>query len=187
MSIITRGMRTVIPSIQDVSGMNEALDTAAPAVLIVGASIFNIAAAVRRCHTAGKKVLVRPDLIAGLRSDRTGIRLLATEAKVDGVFTGSSTTARLCADAQLPVFWRQFLLDSVSVNKLCTAIPHHSWDGIELVPGPAVKKCAGLLTLDTEKIYFAGGLISTQQEVDELFESGIDAVITSTSSLWRRT
>lgn len=86
--IIPTGSATVIPSVHRLAALDRALEADAPAVLLTDAHIGNVHALADRCHEAGKAILVRPDLMEGLRADKLGLTILAKDIGVDGIFTG---------------------------------------------------------------------------------------------------
>ena len=136
--IIPTGSATVIPSVHRLAALDRALEADAPAVLLTDAHIGNVHALADRCHEAGKAILVRPDLMEGLRADKLGLTILAKDIGVDGIFTGSAATARLAQQAGMSVYWRFFLLDSRALETAVVQAAHSLCDGFELVPGPAM-------------------------------------------------
>ena len=83
--IIPTGSATVIPSVHRLAALDRALEADAPAVLLTDAHIGNVHVLADRCHEAGKAILVRPDLMEGLRADKLGLTILAKDIGVDGI------------------------------------------------------------------------------------------------------
>lgn len=185
MSIVGLGSALIIPSVHNLATLDRALEAPPSAVLLVDVHIGNVGPLARKCHAAGHKVLVRPDLIEGLKSDSRGITLLKQEFNVDGAFTGSVSTARFAKKAGLDVYWRFFLLDTRALDSAAKQMSTLPWDGYEIAPGPLALQCAETLIASSgNKPLVAGGFVSTQEQVDALFAAGYSAVNTSDQSLW---
>ena len=183
--IVPTGSATVIPSVHRLAALDRALEADAPAVLLTGAHIGNVHALADRCHEAGKAILVRPDLMEGLRADKLGLTILAKDIGVDGIFTGSAATARLAQQAGMSVYWRFFLLDSRALETAVVQAAHSLCDGFELVPGPAaLAQGAPLIDEAGDRPVIAGGFVNSREVASSLFAAGFSGVTTSEQSLW---
>lgn len=186
MPIIRRGDRAIIPSVQSLAHLDAALAAPGPAVLLTDVHIGNIGPLAKRCQKTGHKVFVRPDLIEGLKSDRRGITLLKQEFNVDGVFTGSTSTARQAKQVGLDVYWRFFLLDRRALQSAANQMGTLPWDGYEIAPGPMALMCSeALLASAGRKPLIAGGFVSTAKTANALFDAGFSAINTSDPVLWK--
>lgn len=183
--IIPTGSATVIPSVHRLAALDRALEADAPAVLLTDAHIGNVHALADRCHEAGKAILVRPDLMEGLRADKLGLTILAKDIGVDGIFTGSAATARLAQQAGMSVYWRFFLLDSRALETAVVQAAHSLCDGFELVPCPAaLAQGAPLIDEAGDRPVIAGGFVNSREVASSLFAAGFSGVTTSEQSLW---
>lgn len=186
MTLIPQGGRMIIPSVHNLATLDVAIDRPPSAILLADVHLGNVGPLARRCKSAGHTVLVRPDLIEGLRSDKRGITLLKQEFSVDGTFTGSASTARLAKRAGLDVYWRFFLLDSRALDSAASQMHTLPWDGFEVAPGPLALQCADALIASAgQKPLIAGGFISDEPLAEALFDAGYSAINTSDRSLWR--
>ena len=173
------------PSVHRLAALDRALEADAPAVLLTDAHIGNVHALADRCHEAGKAILVRPDLMEGLRADKLGLTILAKDIGVDGIFTGSAATARLAQQAGMSVYWRFFLLDSRALETAVVQAAHSLCDGFELVPGPAaLAQGAPLIDEAGDRPVIAGGFVNSREVASSLFAAGFSGVTTSEQSLW---
>lgn len=187
MTIIERGSRVVIPSVHNLATLDAAIDAPPSVVLLANVHLGNVGPLARKCRSAGHKVLVRADMVQGLKADKRGITLLKQEFAVDGIFTGSSSTARLAHQAGMAVYWRFFLLDTRSLDSAANQMNTMPWDGFEIAPGPMALHCAeSLISSAGSKPLIAGGFISTEEMANELFDAGYSAINTSDRSLWPR-
>ncbi|WP_182354740.1 glycerol-3-phosphate responsive antiterminator [Flaviflexus huanghaiensis] len=185
MPIIERNGRVIIPSIHNLATLDAAIDAPPSVILLADVHLGNVGPLARKCKGAGHKVLVRPDLIQGLKSDKRGITLLKQEFAVDGAFTGSASTARLAHQAGLEVYWRFFLLDTRSLDSAAHQMNTMPWDGFEIAPGPMALQCAEVLVSSAaSKPLIAGGFVSSLDMVNALFDAGYSAINTSDRSLW---
>lgn len=174
-----------IPSVHNLATLDAAIDCPPTAILLADVHLGNVGPLAKRCKAAGHKVLVRPDLIEGLRSDKRGITLLKQEFSVDGAFTGSISTARHAQKAGLDVYWRFFLLDSRALDSAANQMNTLPWDGFEIAPGPLALQYADALVASAgQKPLIAGGFISDRQVTESLFDAGYSAINTSDRSLW---
>lgn len=185
MSVIPAGSATVVASVHKLSRLDDALHSPAPCVLLTNVHVGNIASLVEHCHSMGKPVFVRPDLVEGLRSDAIGIRLLKQAFHVDGVFTSLVQTGHHALDVGLDVFWRVFLLDSRALETSLAAMGNSPWTGFEFVPGPmALRFASAPMEASQGRPLVAGGFVSDVGAARELFAAGYSAVNTSSGSVW---
>lgn len=185
MPAIPKDSRLIIPSVHRLATLDRALEGPPSAVLLADVHVGNIGPLARRCREAGHKVLVRPDLVQGLRSDQRGITLLKQEFSVDGTFTGSASTARLAQKVGLEVYWRFFLVDSRALDTAASQMNTMPWDGFEIAPGPlALQFARPLLASAGSKPLIAGGFISDDATAGALFDAGYSAVNTSCTDIW---
>ncbi len=179
---------TVIPSVRRIRELDRALRSPSPYILLSEVHIGNLQAFAAKCAAADKKVLVHADLIGGFKPDREGIKLLRNMYHVSGVLTQSAQVVIAAKRARLSAIQRVFIMDSRSLERGLASIGESGPDGIEVLPGIlAARHRAQFDFWRTTSTLIAGGMITTRDEAQQLFDSGYRAITASTSELWEAT
>ena len=144
--------------------------------------LMNITAKVKKAHEAGKKYLVHVDLAKGLGKDESGIRFLK-RVGVDGVISTKVGVIKLAREQGLLTVQRFFIVDSHSVETTADAVRTSKPDMIEIMPG-TICKVIGRLRKRIDVPIIAGGLIETENEVNDILGSGASGVSTARAELW---
>lgn len=144
--------------------------------------LMNISVKVKKAHEAGKKYLLHVDLAKGLGKDESGIRFLK-RVGVDGVISTKVGTIKLAREQSLLTVQRFFIVDSHSIQTTVESVKVSKPAMIEIMPGTLCKVIERLKSsLDVPII--AGGLIESEQEMRDAFQSGAAAVSTGKRELW---
>jgi len=133
-------------------------------------------------HKAGKKLFIHLDLAEGIGKDKYGIAF-AKEAGIDGIISTRASIIKSAREQQMFTVQRVFLVDSHSVDTTVESWKSSKADMIEIMPG-IVPKAIRLLKKKINTPMIAGGLIETEEEVNEAIASGATAVSTGARALW---
>lgn len=179
---------TVIPSVRRIRELDRALKCASPHILLSEVHIGNLQAFAAKCAAADKKVLVHADLIGGFKPDREGVKLLRNMYHVAGVLTQSAQVVLAAKRARLDAIQRVFVMDSRSLERGLASIGEFGPDGIEVLPGMLALRQRQLFDPWNEtSTLIAGGMITTKEEAQQLFDCGYRAITASTPELWEAT
>lgn len=172
---------TIIPSVRELKYLSLACQTTSPLVLLTNTHIGNLKNQVQYVHQHHKKACVQLEMIDGLATDQTAIKLLKQLFKVDALSTTSIACANTAKKIGIYSVFRFFLIDSVSLTRSLKILKHSKFDAIELLPSycsvvfyPQIRKVVSPATT-----FIAGGFIRSQEQIESMFKSGINAVSTS--------
>ncbi len=175
--------RPVIAALRDVA--NPPLETVPNigVLFVLGGDIFDISGIVDQARRFNKLVFIDIDLVKGIGKDGSGVRYLARETQVHGIIT---TKSNLIAGAKrdgLSTIQRIFVLDSESLTGGLNVVSKSKPDAVEILPGLIVPKIMKRIREKTSIPVIAGGLITQQEEVEEILASGAVGISTTSKSL----
>lgn len=153
-------------------------------MLVSSGDLFSVVTACRRLKEAGKLVLVHLDLVAGLGRDPTAVRFLKDEAGAHGVVSPGSTVIVSARKLGIVAVQRLFAHDSPSLETGLRVLEQSRPDFIEVLPGLALPRVAGILRKRLHQPLIAAGLIRSEEEVRAVLRAGAVAVDTSARELW---
>jgi glycerol uptake operon antiterminator len=172
-----------IAAVQKVEDMERAVKSSANIIFLLVGSIFNIKELVDKVKSANKKVFIHMDFIEGIAADRSGVAYIAHHIKPTGIISTKSNLIRGAKEAGLMAIQRIFLIDRSAVVRGVKAAEQNQPDAIEVMPG-IMPRVIREMTDMTSLPIIAGGLVSSQREIDEALEAGALAVSAGTSLLW---
>src|SRR5699024_5709002 len=152
--------------------------------VILEVRLGQLRSVVNYAKRANKKVLLHIDLVQGLKADEYGVEFLLNDIKVDGIVSTRGSVIELAKKRGVLAVQRMFLLDSLSLKTDVRISSRYEPDYIEVLPGklPEVIK---EISENTSIPIIAGGLINTEADVQNAYQSGAIAISTSKKSLWK--
>mgnify|MGYP006274019975 CR=1 FL=1 len=183
MSYITHLLkkRPIIPAIKEISDLKD-VPAEDKIVVLLHADISELSQAVEWAEKEDKLIFLHLDLARGIGKDREGIKYLADEIGIDGIVTTKNYLIKYAKEFNLTAIQRLFLLDSAAVKTGIKRVQESSPDLVEVLPGVIISHVPQLQKLTTPII--AGGLINTEEEIDDVLESGAIGISTSDPHLW---
>jgi glycerol uptake operon antiterminator len=175
----------VIAAIRDIESLRMQGLNQTDVLFILGGTIFDLPKIVQQAKRYQKLVLVDIDLIKGIGKDAPGIRFLAQESQVNGIITTRGNLIKSAQKEGLISIQRLFVLDSESLTGGLGAVEKSNPDAIEILPGLILPKVIKKIRKLTSIPVIAGGLITTQEEIREILDSGAVGVSTSAPELFR--
>lgn len=172
-----------IAAVQRQEDLELALSGRVNVVFLLSATIFNAKELVERVKAAGKHVFVHLEFLEGIAPDRSGVAYVAERIQPTGIISTRSNLIRFAKDMNLKAIQRLFLIDRNAVTKGIKAVEMSSPDAIEVMPG-IMPRIIREMTELTPLPIIAGGLVGTQQEIDEALEAGALAVSVGTPDFW---
>ncbi|NEY73467.1 glycerol-3-phosphate responsive antiterminator [Bacillus mesophilus] len=138
---------------------------------------------VRYARKHNKKVFMHADLIQGLKPDEYGLEYLIHNVKVDGLVSTRANVIEFAKKHKVISIQRLFALDSHALERNLKMSKKFQPDYIEVLPGilPNVIK---EIHEETKIPVIAGGLIRTEEDIQQALNSGAFAVTTSDRALW---
>ena len=156
-------------------------------LFVLGGTIFDLPSLVEQAESFEKLVFVDIDLIKGVGKDASGIRYLARESHVHGVITTKSNLIKSAQKEGMISIQRIFILDSESLAGGLNVVDKSRPDAIEVLPGLILPKIMDRIRARSSIPVIAGGLITTQQEIQEILSSGAIGISTTSTKLLSHT
>lgn len=172
----------IIAAVRSEEELNNALDAKVEIVFMLAPNIRDIKEQVERVHKSGKKLFVHIDLAEGIGKDEYGIEFVR-EQGVDGLISTRSNLIKLARRSGMFTVQRFFIVDSHSVYTTIESVKASKPDMIEVMPG-TVPKIIAKLKKELDMPIVAGGLIETEEEVNEVISGGATAISTGKRELW---
>ena len=167
----------------DYPRLQEALDSPVSIVLLMESTLQDVTSAEFREALRVKQILLHFDFLHGLSNDHNALRFLKEHVHPSGIVSTRGPVIRSARKEGIATVQRVFLIDGKSFEKTIHSIKENNPDAVEVMPG--IAPC--MVPLFREKIeqpIILGGLITTEEQVDEAFAQGADAVSLGTPSLW---
>lgn len=130
-----------------------------------------------------KKMIYHLDMIHGIKNDDHATEYICQEYKPYGIISTKSNVILKAKQKKVIAVQRIFLLDSHALEKSYRLVEKTKPDYIEVLPGAMpwmIKEVKERL----QTPIFAGGLIRTEEEVENALNAGATAITTSKASLW---
>lgn len=156
-------------------------------ILILGGSIFDLPNIVKAAKAYKKIVFVDIDLLKGIGKDAAGIRFLAKESKIQGIVTTHGNLIKNIQQEGLFAIQRLFILDSESLAGSLNSIRKSNPDAVDILPGLILPKIAKWIKTKISVPIIAGGLITEEEDIREILNSGAIGISTTDHRLFKFT
>ena len=176
------GSGKIICAVRNNVELSKALSSKQSIVFLLSTNIEEVQGQIALAHQKGKKLFVHVDLAEGIGKDVYGIRYLK-KVGVDGIISTRTNIIKFARQEGLATVQRFFIVDSHSVDTTVDSAITSKADMIEIMPGTVTKVITKLKGLLNAPIV-AGGLIESEEEVENAINSGAAAVSTGKSKLW---
>ncbi|MBE6872047.1 MAG: glycerol-3-phosphate responsive antiterminator [Ruminococcaceae bacterium] len=174
----------VIAAVRADEELENALNSKVKIIFDLNPDLMTVEEKVKKAHGARKRFFIHIDLANGIGKDKSGI-LFAKKAGVDGIISTRVNIVKLAKEAGMFTVQRFFIVDSHSITTTAEAVKAAKPDMIEIMPG-IVTKVVRALKDQMDVPIISGGLIETEQELEQMLESGAAAVSTGKKELWDR-
>lgn len=182
LKILTNG--PIIPAARSMEGFKSALaHTVVPGVVLLFGDINSLPGLISQAKEHKKCLILHVDLFDGIGKDKAGIRFLA-RLGITAIITTKTHLCKLAREEGMIVIQRLFLMDSDSLRTGLNLVRSFKPDAIEILPGSVPASVVKKIIDETGLPVLAGGLIRTQEDVQQAIERGISAVSTSRQELW---
>ncbi|MBS3873422.1 MAG: glycerol-3-phosphate responsive antiterminator [Firmicutes bacterium] len=174
----------VIPSVRSIEDFNLALsDTTAPSLFLLFGDINNLPKLLRLAEQHKKRLLVHGDLLEGVGKDKAGIKYLARQG-VTALVTTKPHLVKMAREEGLVVIQRLFLIDSEALRTGIKLLREHKPDAVEILPASVPRAAVQEIVRGASLPVFAGGLVTSREDVLQALKAGACAVSTSKRELW---
>lgn len=172
----------IIAAVKTEEELEAAKNSGVKIIFDLSPSILTLEDRVRGVHACGKRIFLHLDLAEGIGKDKAGLQYVK-QKKVDGIISTRVNIIKAAREVGLFTVQRIFAVDSHSIDTTMESIKASKPDMLEVMPGIATKAIATLKARLTIPI-IGGGLVDTEEEVQEIRRSGAAAVSTSKRALW---
>ncbi|MCC5891234.1 glycerol-3-phosphate responsive antiterminator [Exiguobacterium sp.] len=175
--------QSVLPAIRDMRDLEVFLASAYKVGVLLEVHMARLDAVFRMLNAHDKNVFIHLDLIQGLKADEYATEYICQTYEPYGIISTKGNVIMRAKQKRVKTVQRLFLIDSSSLEKSYRMIERTRPDYIEVLPG-LVPKYIREVNARTGIPVFAGGLISTEAEVDAALAAGATVVTTSDRTLW---
>lgn len=138
---------------------------------------------IQRAHQKNKKLIVHIELVKGISADEYGCEYLCQKLKVDGIISTKGKVIESAKKNNVITIQRIFLMDSNALQKSLVLTKKIKPDYLEILPAIASSIVSSIhQELDIEII--GGGLLQSNEELEECFKNGMIAISTSNQKFW---
>jgi len=174
----------VIPSVRSIEDFNFALsETIAPSLFLLFGDINLLPKLLSRAEQHKKRLLVHIDLLEGVGKDKAGIKYLDRQG-VTALVTTKPHLVKMAREEGLLVVQRLFLIDSEALRTGIKLLREHKPDAVEILPAAVPRAAIQEIVRAAAIPVFAGGLVTTREDVLQALKAGACAVSTSKRALW---
>jgi len=173
----------IIAAVRNSEEFDKAVESESSIIFDLSPDLFSLSKRVKKAHESGKKLFIHIDLATGIGKDKSGIQF-AKNAEVDGIISTRVNIIKLAREIGIFTVQRFFIVDSHSIDTTIDAVKSSKPDMIEVMPG-VLGKIIEDLKKRTDIPIIAGGLIETEQEIEDAIRHGAFAVSTGKKELWR--
>ena len=154
------------------------------AILLRHCNLFEFTALLHNAHRRGLSVYVNIDHIDGIHADSAGLRYLAEQLHVTGIFSNHPRILALAKSFGLETIQRIFAVDSTGLEMALETVDKTYVDLLDVSPALVIPYIVPSLTKLLPLPFIASGLISTPQQVQAVLRSGASGVAVSRPELW---
>ncbi|MGS0971671.1 MAG: glycerol-3-phosphate responsive antiterminator [Candidatus Izemoplasmataceae bacterium] len=180
--MIFQGQRR-LPAISDFKSLKKFLKSDLVYGIIVDFQLAEIGDIIEEFRNNHKKVLVHIDMIHGLTPDEFGAIHLIQNHHVDGIISIKPKVIMTAKKRKVIAMQRIFLRDSLSFNKSLDFVSRSKPDCVEVLPAIS-GELLRTIKRSVQIPLFCGGLISSEEQIQDCFDSGADGITVSNSTLW---
>lgn len=176
-------MKNILPAVRSMRDFEKLIGSEYDEVVVLDIHIGHLESHIKTIKSHGFKVFLHLDLIKGLSVDTEALEFIHQKFKPTGVVTTRGRVIRRAKSLGIRTILRVFIIDSSAIEKSIELIKQTSPDSIEVLPG-VVPKIIHLLSNELDVDVIAGGLIETNEEVNNAIQAGAKYVTTSNRKLW---
>lgn len=175
--------KNIIAAVRTNDELVKATNSDVSIIFMLCPNIWDIESQAGLVHKANKKLFIHIDLAEGIAKDECGIRY-AKKCGVDGIISTRNNVIKLAKGLGIFTVQRFFIVDSHSIETIIDTAKNLKADMVEVMPG-VVPKVIKKLKAKIDMPIVAGGIIDSEKEIEDAFESGASAVSIGKESFWR--
>lgn len=174
--------QAMIPVITKMKELEQFLLTDLKIAILQDIHISLLKDMMKMLHEYNKIGLVHIEMIKGVSNDEFGTQYLCQHMRVDGIISSKSKIIEMAKKNHVRAIQRVFLIDSKSLERGLEMIEQSQPDIVEIMPAIAYSIFAYIKKTIQIPIW-AGGLVKTIAQADQILASGASAITISNLAL----
>jgi glycerol uptake operon antiterminator len=174
----------IIAAVKDDEAFKRALKSKCSVIFLLHGDILTIKEVVEKAHQHNKVIFLHFDMIDGFGRDESAVRYIKEVVCPDGIISIKSSVIKWAETYGLDYIYRAFMVDRQSFDSALHNIRRFKIENIEIMPG-IIPNVISALMKEHPANYISGGLITTEEQVFEILNSGATACSTSNEELWK--
>lgn len=172
----------IIAAIRDNAGLEACLHADVSMVFVLYGDVCSIPHIVETIKKAGKMAVVHVDLIVGLAAKEVAVDYIRDYTDADGIISTRPSMVQRAKELHMFAVLREFLIDSMALSEILGQ-RNLKADALDILPG-IMPTMIRRVRMETGMPVFAGGLITTKQDVMQALEAGALAISTTDPTVW---
>ena len=172
----------IFAAVRTDEGLDAALQTGVETIFMQATNIEVVGAQIEKAHKAGKKLFIHIDITDGVGKDEYGIKFLQ-KLGADGIISTRTNIIKQAKKMGIATCQKFFIVDTHSLSTTIDSIKAGKPDMIEVMPG-LVSKVIKKIKEESDTFIISGGLLTTEEEIQQAFNDGAMGVSTSIRSFW---
>ncbi|EHJ07980.1 glycerol-3-phosphate responsive antiterminator [Staphylococcus simiae] len=173
----------ILPAVRNMKDLELLIKTDHKICVLLDMHIGHIKSIMELLKQHQIECFIHIDLIKGLSHDEFASEYIIQQFKPKGIVSTKSKVIKKAKSLNTLTIFRVFIIDSQALKRSIDLIKKVEPDFVEVLPGVASKAIHNI-EKETKVQVIAGGLINTEQEVQEAIKNGAKYVTTSDQKLW---
>ncbi|WP_270181197.1 glycerol-3-phosphate responsive antiterminator [Alkalihalobacillus sp. CinArs1] len=176
-------LNPMVAAVREEAHVQEAIDSNVDIISMMTGNLSNIEDIVKTIHEAGKYSFLHVDLIKGLANNNEAVDYLANRVQPTGIVTTKGRLIKRAKESGLLAIQHNFIIDTQAFAMSIRSVKQNQPNAIEIMPG-LMPRVIRDLKKEIEQPLIVGGLLNTQEEIEEILEAGASAVVSGKPELW---
>ncbi|MER2030433.1 MAG: glycerol-3-phosphate responsive antiterminator [Solibacillus sp.] len=175
----------IIPAARTIKQFDKVVKSEFEYIVLLEVHLSHLRSLKQEADRHGKKLIIHADLIHGLKTDNFAADYLCNDIRPAGIISTRSNMILKAKSRGILAIQRVFLIDTIALEKSYSLLEQTEPDYIELLPG-VIPEMIKEVSTQTGIPVITGGLIRTDEQIKQAFDSGAIAITTSNKELWKR-
>ncbi|MGE7624018.1 glycerol-3-phosphate responsive antiterminator [Viridibacillus sp. NPDC096237] len=175
--------QNILPAMRNLKQLEQLLESHFEYIVLLEVHLSNLKSIKAEANRHGKKIIIHADLIQGLKTDDYAAEFLCNDICPAGIISTRANMILKAKSKGIIAIQRMFLLDTIALEKSYSLLERTKPDFIEILPG-VIPQLISEVHARTGIPIISGGLIRTEEHVQEALNAGARAVTTSDAKLW---
>jgi glycerol uptake operon antiterminator len=173
----------ILPAMRNLKQLEQLLNSQFEYIVLLEVHLSNLKSIKAEANKHGKKLIIHADLIQGLKTDDYAAEFLCNDICPAGIISTRANMILKAKSKGIIAIQRMFLLDTIALEKSYSLLERTKPDFIEILPG-VIPQLISEVHARTGISIISGGLIRSEDHVQDALNAGAKAVTTSNAELW---